>query len=693
MLGRARLVGRLDPLQDAHRRCRRVTGCATAGEPSGGVGLRVHGLRSRPVAFGGGQHDRRGVGQELEQGPQGPPGHRVALGPVVGEDHPQLAHHGLGPLGLSDHELAPVGGGGPVHQAPRVSGHVRAHPAGLANPSVPWPVVVEGGLGGRVAEHGHLGRAGHRGHPERPGEGDHDPLVPPQQAEGGRRSQLEGDLTERPSARRGQPDAARARPDRRGLAVRPDRLDPQRGVGGDHDRDRFPGRGLGGVGHDGDLEPGGGERRAAQPGDDEPGQQAAQRLDPTGPAVVGDRQPANQGDHTAGDRAGGLGGAGQSAPRPHGRGAGSAASTPETTLAANWPSPSTTSRWARLETAIAATSSGETYPRPDTRAWAWADRTSAMDARGAGAQPDPGGLPGRPGDRDRVGGDGRGHADLGRRGDRGGPLGDRAHRVQVGQRVSPALMEGQAGLGGRVGVAERRAQREPVELALDQRERAELADRVLGGQHQVGLGERPGLPVHRHLLLVHRLEQGRLGARRGPVELVEQHHVAEHRSPAEVPVAGPLVVDGDAGHIARQQVRMALDSRELGTERDGQGAGEHGLAHPRDVLDEQVAARQGRHDRHPQRTRGALHDAGQVGVEPLGHRGGGPEASSPGRVPVRPRDRCRGRRRCGRGRPTGHLGQADSLVARALGPIRPPFSPSAAVPKVDGGPAGARFRR
>ena len=70
------------------------------------------------------------------------------------------------------------------------------------------------------------------------------------------------------------------------------------------------------------------------------------------------------------------------------------------------------------------------------------------------------------------------------------------------------------------------------------------------------------------LLLLHRLEQRGLRLRRGPVDLVGEHDLGNDRPGAELEVAGLLVVDRDAGDIARQQIRGELDALEACSLRD-----------------------------------------------------------------------------------------------------------------------------
>ena len=59
----------------------------------------------------------------------------------------------------------------------------------------------------------------------------------------------------------------------------------------------------------------------------------------------------------------------------------------------------------------------------------------------------------------------------------------------------------------------------------------------------------------------------------------------------------PLVVDADAEDVARQEVARELDAPQLAADGLGEGARERGLADAGHVLDEQVPAREERHER------------------------------------------------------------------------------------------------
>ena len=90
-------------------------------------------------------------------------------------------------------------------------------------------------------------------------------------------------------------------------------------------------------------------------------------------------------------------------------------------------------------------------------------------------------------------------------------------------------------------VPHRDPQEEPVQLRLGQRVRALVLDRVLGGEHDEGALEVVGVALRRDLALLHGLEEGGLGLRGGPVDLVAEQQAGEYRPRAEVEAGGALV--------------------------------------------------------------------------------------------------------------------------------------------------------
>ncbi len=143
--------------------------------------------------------------------------------------------------------------------------------------------------------------------------------------------------------------------------------------------------------------------------------------------------------------------------------------------------------------------------------------------------------------------------------------------------------------GGVVGVAERGAQQEAVELRLGQAVRAGLLDGVLRRDHEERLSHRTGDAVDRDVPLLHHLEQRRLGLRARPVDLVGEHDVREDRAGVEGELAGLLVVHRDAGDVARQEVGGELDACARALHRLRDRAGERGLARAGHVFEQHVA--------------------------------------------------------------------------------------------------------
>ena len=85
-----------------------------------------------------------------------------------------------------------------------------------------------------------------------------------------------------------------------------------------------------------------------------------------------------------------------------------------------------------------------------------------------------------------------------------------------------------ADLLGERRVADLDLEQEPVELRLRQRIRAFGFDGVLRREHHERLRQRQRLPLERHLVLLHDLEQRALRLRRCAIDLVGEQHVREH---------------------------------------------------------------------------------------------------------------------------------------------------------------------
>ena len=144
-----------------------------------------------------------------------------------------------------------------------------------------------------------------------------------------------------------------------------------------------------------------------------------------------------------------------------------------------------------------------------------------------------------------------------------------------------------------------RAHQEPVELRSGKRVRALVLDRVLGRDHE----ERTGAERARHgdLALLHRLEQRRLGLRRGAVDLVGQQQIGEHRSRPEHEVR---VLAGYSDPVRSEGSRSGVNCtrRKSSPSVHGDGAGEQRLGDPRGALQQDVTAAGEEHFRTPSTT-------------------------------------------------------------------------------------------
>ena len=102
------------------------------------------------------------------------------------------------------------------------------------------------------------------------------------------------------------------------------------------------------------------------------------------------------------------------------------------------------------------------------------------------------------------------------------------------------------------------------------------------------------LPADGDLVLLHRLQQGRLRLRRRAVDLVGQDHVGEDRAlqEAELPRARAAVLLDDlrAGDVGRHQVGRELDAAELQRQGLGQRADHQRLRQPRHAHQQAVPA-------------------------------------------------------------------------------------------------------
>ena len=110
---------------------------------------------------------------------------------------------------------------------------------------------------------------------------------------------------------------------------------------------------------------------------------------------------------------------------------------------------------------------------------------------------------------------------------------------------------------------------ETVELGLGQRVRALQLQGILGRQHVERRRQRVILAGHGDTVFLHGLQQGRLGARAGPVDLVGEQQLAKHRplDEAERPPPGlrflqHLGAQDVGGHEVRGELHPPGDEAE-----------------------------------------------------------------------------------------------------------------------------------
>ena len=139
---------------------------------------------------------------------------------------------------------------------------------------------------------------------------------------------------------------------------------------------------------------------------------------------------------------------------------------------------------------------------------------------------------------------------------------------------------------------------ETIQLRLGEGIGPLLLDRVLRREHKERRRKVMRLAGGRDLMLLHRLQQRRLGLRGRAVHLVGEDDVRKHRPPHEAEAALPggdvLFDDLRAGDVGRHQVGRELDPRELELERFGDGLHHQRLRESGHADEQRVAARENR---------------------------------------------------------------------------------------------------
>ena len=169
-------------------------------------------------------------------------------------------------------------------------------------------------------------------------------------------------------------------------------------------------------------------------------------------------------------------------------------------------------------------------------------------------------------------------------------------------------------LGGGIGIAELDRHQEAVELRLRQRIGADLLDRVLRGDDEERIGQLARLRRPCETCRSSIASSSALCVF-GGARLISSASTTELKiGPGwKRNACAALVEDRHAEHVGGQEVARELDARVLEAERRRERLRERRLADARDVLDQQVAAREQAGEREAQRLVLADDDAGELG--------------------------------------------------------------------------------
>mgnify|MGYP003654759919 CR=1 FL=1 len=123
--------------------------------------------------------------------------------------------------------------------------------------------------------------------------------------------------------------------------------------------------------------------------------------------------------------------------------------------------------------------------------------------------------------------------------------------------------------------------------------------RVLGGENKEGLLEFVGGFANRYRAILHRLQECTLGFGGRAVDLIREKNVGEDG--ALLKLEGLSAGRGFNNHVGsnnvgRHEVGRELNAREIYVETLAQCLDEHGLAEPRNALEERMTTAQDGHD-------------------------------------------------------------------------------------------------
>ncbi len=187
----------------------------------------------------------------------------------------------------------------------------------------------------------------------------------------------------------------------------------------------------------------------------------------------------------------------------------------------------------------------------------------------------------------------------------------REHCIDIGYRIARRRGDDRLFFLLR-GIIHAQLEHEAIELRFRQRIRPFLLDGILRRKHEKRRGEPICLTRGTDLMLLHRLQQRRLGLRRRAIDFVGEHDVRED-GPAHEPEAalagGEILFDDlGAGDVGRHEVGRELNAIEREIERLGDGLDHERLGESRHADEQRVSARENRRENPVQHIRLA-HDA------------------------------------------------------------------------------------
>ena len=138
-------------------------------------------------------------------------------------------------------------------------------------------------------------------------------------------------------------------------------------------------------------------------------------------------------------------------------------------------------------------------------------------------------------------------------------------------------------------IPQRQTEQKAVQLCLQQRKCPLHLHRVLGGDHEKRLLQRIRYAVRSDLPFFHALQQCRLGAGRGTVDLVRKQNLGEHCPFPKRKRTGFRLRNAHADQVGRQQVWCKLDTVKVRVQCSGKGTGKGGFSGSRNIVQQHVS--------------------------------------------------------------------------------------------------------